>query len=542
MSWFDELKRRRVFRTLIGYGIVAFAVLQIIEPVMHGLDLPNWVLSATVIALGLGFPFALVLAWAFDVKGGRIERAGAPRGRLLVALVIAGVVLGAPGVAWYFWRTHRVAAAPAGPPSIAVLPFADLSPAKDQDWMCDGIAEEILDALSTVAGLRVAARSSSFHFKGKSADVREMSRSLGVSTLLEGSVRKIGDHLRVSARLVSSEGYELWSDKFDRGMQDAFAIQEEIARAVVTALRLRDQAGGLRRTGTTVPQAYEMYLRGRHYLHELGGENGELARQMFKGAIGLDGNFAEARAGLADIDANLVQWRLVPVKEQAELTTEALAATEEALRLDPAIAEAHVARGNVLGVLGRNAEADASFRRATELGPGARDAWYYYARFLFAQHRYPEAACAYEEAARINPDDYDSLTLLSMPYERMGNRDKAVAARRRSLEASERVLKNSPDDVRALYLSGSNLIRAGHVEKGRERLDQAVALRPQDYAVLYNAACGYTAAGNYDRALDLLERAIGTGKGYRVWLENDPDLDPLRKLPRFQQILARLPP
>src|SRR5438477_1569618 len=239
MSWFDELKRRRVFRTLIGYGIVAFAVLQIIEPVMHGLNLPEWVLSATVIGLGLGFPFALVLAWAFDVKGGRIERAGAPRGRLLVALVIAGVVLGAPGVAWYFWRTHRVAAAPAGPPSIAVLPFADLSPAKDQDWMCDGIAEEILDALSTVAGLRVAARSSSFQFKGKTAGVREMAAALGVSTLLEGSVRKIGDRLRVSAHLVSAEGYELWSDKFDRSVSDAFAFQEEIARSVLAALRLR---------------------------------------------------------------------------------------------------------------------------------------------------------------------------------------------------------------------------------------------------------------------------------------------------------------
>src|SRR5205823_4743768 len=255
MSWFEELKRRRVFRTLIGYGIVAFAVLQIIEPVMHGLDLPNWVLSATVIALGLGFPFALVLAWAFDVKGGRIERAGAPRGRLLVALVIAGVVLGAPGVAWYFWRTHRVAAAPEGPPSVAVLPFADLSPAKDQDWMCDGIAEEILDALYTVTGLRVAARSSSFQFKNKSADVREMARSLGVSTLLEGSVRKIGDRIRVSARLVSSEGYELWSDKFDGGVSDAFAIQDGIARAVVSALQLRMKPE--KPAGTQNAQAYE---------------------------------------------------------------------------------------------------------------------------------------------------------------------------------------------------------------------------------------------------------------------------------------------
>ena len=200
-SWLDEMKRRRVFRALVGYGIVSFAILQVVEPLMHGLNLPEWVLRATVVALGLGFPLTLVLAWAFDVNAGRIESAGAPRGRPLLLLVVLGIALGAPGVGWYFWRAHRVPAAAAGAPSIAVLPFADLSAAKDQDWMCDGIAEEIIDALCTVSGLRVAARSSSFQFKGKPADVRVMTQALGVSTLLEGSVRKDGERLRVSARL-----------------------------------------------------------------------------------------------------------------------------------------------------------------------------------------------------------------------------------------------------------------------------------------------------------------------------------------------------
>src|SRR5256885_3859707 len=238
-SWFEELKRRRVFRALVGYGVVAFAVLQVVEPVMHGLGLPEWVLSAAVLALGIGFPLTLVLAWALDVKGGRVERTGpAPTPRLLAVLIVTGIALGTPLVGWYFWKTHRAQATGAQSASIAVLPFADLSPAKDQDWMCDGIAEEIIDALCTVSGLRVAARSSSFQFKGKPADVRSMTRALGVSTLLEGSVRKVGDRLRVSARLVSSDGYELWSDRFDRGMPDAFAVPEEIARAVVAELRV----------------------------------------------------------------------------------------------------------------------------------------------------------------------------------------------------------------------------------------------------------------------------------------------------------------
>jgi adenylate cyclase len=406
--------------------------------------------------------------------------------------------------------------------------------------MCDGIAEEILDALCTVPGLRVAARSSSFRFKGKPADVREMASALGVSTLLEGSVRKLGERLRISARLVSSEGYELWTDKFDCSVAEAFGIQEEIARSVVAALRLR-MAQDAPRRGTQNAQAYEMYLRGRQYFRELGLENSQLAGQMFKRAVALDPKFAEAHAGLADVGSSIVQWLLVPPSEAGAVRSEALAESEEALRLDPSLAEAHVARGNVLAALGRASEADESFRRGIELGPGSRDAHYAFGRFLFAQKRFPESARAFQEAARINPDDYDSLTLLSMPYERMGEEPKAREARKLSLEASERVLKNEPDDVRALYMSGNNLIRFGEKAKGIARLAQAVALRPSDYGVLYNAACGYTFAGEYDHAIDLIERAVGTGRGFRAWFENDPDLDPLRNNPRFQQIVARLP-
>lgn len=540
-SWYEELKRRRVFRALLAYGLVSFGVLQVVEPVMHGLDLPAWVLRAVVVGLGLLLPVVLVVAWIFDLKGGRIEATGpAPRPRVVLLLGVAGLLLAAPGVIWALRRPPP----PEGPASIAVLPFADLSPGHDQDWMCDGIAEEILDALCSVTGLRVAARSSSFQFKGKSAGVREMALSLGVSTLLEGSVRKVDDRLRVSARLVSAEGYELWSDKFDRRVQDAFAIQEEIARAVVAALRVRmpsEEAGRLRRAGTANAEAWEMYLRGRQHFRLLGHENGELARQTFKRAIALDPGFAQARAGLADVDTNLVQWLLVPKGEQAALREEALASSEEALRLDPGLAEAHVGRGNLFSMLGRAAEADQSFRRATALAPGLRDAWYYYARFLFSVQRYADSARAYEEAARINPDDYDSLTLAAMPWRRLGDEARAEQAQRRSLEAAERVLQKSPDDVRALYLSGGSLIVLGDLARGKQRLEQAVSLRPHDFAVLYNAACGLARAGDKARALDLLDRAVGTGQGFRAWLAGDPDLDPLRDEPRFGEILARLP-
>ena len=234
-SWFQELKRRRVFRALIGYGIVAFAVLQVIEPVMHGLGLPDWVLSVTVTGLGLGFAVTLVLAWVFDLKGGRIERTGpAPRARLLITLVVAGVALGAPGIGWYFWKNRGPAASSAQSASIAVLPFADLSPGKDQDWMCDGIAEEI--ALCTVTGLGRVANPVQFRKDGDGRQV--MARTLGVSTLLEGSVRKVDDRLRVSARRAQRR---LRASRI--GLRSAaggrLRHQEEIARSVVSALRVR---------------------------------------------------------------------------------------------------------------------------------------------------------------------------------------------------------------------------------------------------------------------------------------------------------------
>jgi len=301
------------------------------------------------------------------------------------------------------------------------------------------------------------------------------------------------------------------------------------------------ESGRLRRGGTENPQAYEMYLRGRQYFRSLGSENVELARQMFRRAVEVDPQFAQAHGGLAEADINLVQWQLVPRAAQDSLRAEALAASETALRIDPELPEGHVARANVLSLLGRNEEADQSFRRATELAPGLRDAWYSYARFLFSVGRYADSAKAFEESARCDTDDYDALALLPMQYEKLGDPERARSARERALAAADRVLRSRPDDVRALYASAGALISLGQREKAIERFDQAVALRPHDFTVLYNAACGFARGGEPERALDLLDRAVATGRGFRAWIEADPDLDGIRGSPRFAEILARLP-
>jgi TolB-like protein len=264
VALFAELKRRRLFRALVGYGIAAFAVLQIIEPIMHGLHWPDVVLSYVVVALAAGFPVVVALAWIFDVRAGRIERTPGPplRARFALALVGIGVLAAAPGLVWYFIaRRAPVAVAP----SIAVLPFADMSPGKDQEYFSDGIAEEILDALAQVEGLRAAGRTSSFSFKGKSEDLGAIAEKLHVAHVLEGSVRKEANRVRITAQLIAAaDGYHVWSKTFERELTGVFAVQDEIAAAVVEAMKLKLLA----KQRVTNPEAYAQYLLAKELVRQ----------------------------------------------------------------------------------------------------------------------------------------------------------------------------------------------------------------------------------------------------------------------------------
>ncbi len=247
-TWLEEMKRRRVFRTLVGYGIFSFGVLQVVEPIMHGLSLPDWVLTFTVIGLGLGFPIALVLAWAFDINDGRIERSGPfPTARLLLLLIAGGLALGAPGVAWHFWKLRAQAETAESSPapaarapasrSIAVLPFVNMSADPENDFFADGLSEEILNSLARIDGLQVVGRTSSFQFKGKPADLRAVGSRLGAAHVLEGSVRKSGERARITAQLIRvADGFHVWSQTYDRTLTDVLAVQLDIADHVAGAL------------------------------------------------------------------------------------------------------------------------------------------------------------------------------------------------------------------------------------------------------------------------------------------------------------------
>jgi tetratricopeptide (TPR) repeat protein len=349
--------------------------------------------------------------------------------------------------------------------------------------------------------------------------------------------------VRVSARLVgAAESAQIWAETFDRSLDDIFAIQEEIAQAVVRVLKLRlgvREETRLTRTGTRDAQAYERYLRGRKFLMTHGSPGLRIARQMFRGAIELDPRFAQAHAGLADADFIITQWN-IDHERSAERRAEALAESEEALRLQPDLAEAHVSRANVLSYLGRGEEAEQEFRRALELNPSLGDACYFYARHLLASGRRREAAEEFEEAARRNPEDYASLGLLVAVYEGLGEAARARATARRCIEVVERHLRQDPDDVRAIYLGAGAHALLGDRDTALELLNRSLDLYPDEFTTLYNVACGYTRLGDRERALDALDRAVGPGRGQRAWFDNDSDLDSLRADPRFQAIVSRL--
>jgi TolB-like protein/Flp pilus assembly protein TadD len=312
-AWLQEFKRRRVFRALAGYGLISFALLQVAEPVIHGLNLPDWTLKALVIGLGLGFPLTVLLAWAYDFKVTGIERTpsiggGGGRGWRTVALIAIGLLLATPGVAWFLLRQGRsggAATTDAGEgPSVAVLPFVNMSGDPENEFFSDGLSEEILNALAQVPGLRVPARTSSFAFKGKTQDVVRIAEALRVSTVLEGSVRKAGSRVRITAQLIKAvDGYHLWSQTFDRELKDVFAVQEEISLAIAGALKLQlapPTAGGTRKaTPTTNPEAYEAYLKGRQALNERTRASIERSIVQFQRATALDPAYAQAWADTA---------------------------------------------------------------------------------------------------------------------------------------------------------------------------------------------------------------------------------------------------
>jgi TolB-like protein len=517
-GWMEEFKKRRVFRALVGYGLVSFAILQVVEPVMHGLGLPEWVLAATVIGLGLGFPVTLVLAWVFDVNAGRIETTEPrPRAPRVLLLVVLGVLLGAPGVAWFFWRAHRVppaagasssptaAAGVATAQSIAVLAFTDLSPGKDQEYFADGVAEEILDALARVKGLKVAGRTSSFHFKGKNEDLRSIGQTLGVAHVLEGSVRKQGNKVRITAQLVqTSDGFHRWSKTFDGDLTDVFELQERVARSITDELKVvleGEQRTRLVPVATSSSEAYTLYLQGTAIFNRRDGERFHDAIALLEQAVRLDPGYARAHSRLATLEALLPAY---VAKESDAAQAAAEAEARRAILLDPALAEPQAVLGLLFTNRRRHEEARTAYRRALELDPDDVTANFWFAASLIESGYLHQGATVLEHVLRIDP---------IMPNALMWRANVALADD--DLDLAERLLRRAQD--LGLNYVGVGLAALADARGRRDEATQLASAALEHFAsdfpkgtagVLARGAAGDT--GARDEALRRVEAYLAT--------------------------------
>ena len=420
--------------------------------------------------------------------------------------------------------------------SVAVLPFEDLSADSRQRYLCDGLAAELIAALSHLEGLRVASRRASFRLRGN-VDAAEAGRELQVSAVLTGSVGRTDDRLRIEANLTNvADGRVLWSETFDRPLADVFAIQHEFAERIAKALEIEldsRQSEALQQAPTTDVEAYEYYLKGRERFFEYRRRGVEAALQLFNMALMLDHDYSRAYAGVAECCVFLYMYADGDDTdlEQADL------ASRRALELDPQLAEAHVARGQVLSIQERFEKSEEEFETAIRLNPRLFEAFYFYARNSFAKGDLESAAKLYGHASRIDPDDYQAPLLVAQSYDDLNRSEEAILMRRRGARAAERRLQDHPEDPRALYMGANALVGLGEAEQGVRWAERALELEPDEPMVVYNVGCVLAMAGEIDRALDCIEKSVRDRPAFVDWIRHDSNLDPLREQSRFQALL-----
>jgi TolB-like protein len=536
-KFFAELKRRKVYSVAIAYAVGGWALAQGIAQVFPVFDIPNLVVRLIVLLIVLGFPVALVLSWFFD-----LTRYGIVRTPNVNSLETEAIQRPTDS------SEH----------SIAVLPFADLSPGQDHDYFSDGIAEEILTALSKIDHLRVAARRSSFWFKGKQADLREVAQKLNVEHVLEGSVRRDGNRVRVTAELIDAwDGFTIWSETFERELQGIFAVQDEITRAILDALRLKLDIS--KPAPTRDPEAYDIYLRGLFFSDKSTEEALRRSLEFFEGALEKDPRLSGAWTGIAKAWLWLADAYVPPLEAYPKVRDAAL----NALRIDHDEAEAHVYLAETKRILDWDLDgAEMEFNRAIEIEPNSTPSNYFIAALYAARGDRDKALAYLRRTAKIDPASLWVNNFASELYRYFGLYDEAVAAGERALQLDPAFVYGEPllaalyremgrfEEAIALYKKGESLggrpgfglaityARMNRRDEALRALGAATANRR--YTPGDAIAHVHVALRAHDDAIRELERACKERSSSLHFVGIAPEFAPLRSDQRFRSILKKI--
>jgi len=424
--------------------------------------------------------------------------------------------------------------------SVCVLPFANMSGDPEQEYFSDGITEDIITDLSKVSALWVAARNTAFTFKGKHVDVSQVARQLQVGHVLEGSVRKAGGRVRITAQLIDgATGGHVWAERYDRDLNDIFALQDEISEAIVTALKLKllpEEKKAIEQRGTTNPEAYKLYLMARQY--SVTGNVGDARRseaivRLCRRATEIDPDYARPWALMAGAQGTL---RFHHAREGDG----GLAAAERAIALDGNLAEAHAARARVLTRDARYDEAKREIDVALRLDAESYEVNAAAAGLYYNLRRFDQAILHYEKAAGVMENDYTNSGMVISCYKAIGDREGTLRAARRALERTEKIISQDPDNGSAMSFAVGALATLGEAERAKEWAARATLLDPDNVNMKYNFACMLVLdLHEYDAALDLLEPLfVKLRTEVMNWVKTDPDLDAIRDHPRFKAMLA----
>jgi TolB-like protein/Tfp pilus assembly protein PilF len=586
-SFFAELKRRNVYKVAVAYAVASWLLIQIATQVFPFFEIPNWAVRLVVVLLALGFPVALILAWAFEITPEGIKRESEigpnesiPRhtGRKIVAITVVLAVVAAGMLVWQLVGSKFKPAppqsetAPAIPAkSIAVLPFENLSSDKENAYFADGIQDEILTRLAKIGDLKVISRTSTEKYKSAPSNLREIAQQLAVANILEGSVQKSRDQVRITVQLINAlNDAHLWAETYDRSLIDTFAVETDVAQRIAASLAAKlsgaeKQAIAARPTENT--EAYQLYLKGRFFWNKRTGADLKTAGEFFERAVAADPTYAGAYAGLAQT------YLLIPVfgaGRPPDFFPKATVAARKAIELDETSSEGHTALGMLTLFDFKFAPSEQEFRRAIELNPNYATAHHWFGNSLLVTlGRFDEAIKEGQRAVELDPlsliinADLGSTLLIARRY------DDAIVQLRKTLALDGNFayahwnlgealyLKGDlgaaiaeyekaaalDDDPEILALLGRAYAELGQKDKAQETLEKLKAAERQRFVRNYLYTIIYTGLGDKATAIDYLEKARDGGETPdTTWLKVDPLFDPLRNEPRFQQLVAKMFP